>query len=124
MKALSYFSDLTILEIEAVYGLRCALAHDYALVNKGAGRPDRRHRFSIRPLSETKVVELPEERWNGTYQDSSHKNMTVIDVVALGDLVEDVCCKIVSMAKMGELEIELDGGYEELELRYMFVAEA
>ena len=46
-KALGYLSTLTSQEIDAVYALRCAFAHDFSLYNINQKRPSLTHCFKV-----------------------------------------------------------------------------
>ena len=70
-KALEWFSPLSAAERAALYALRCALAHDYSLVNvpefkdpKGRWR-SYQHAFVLHVDDLENLVTFPDERWNG-----------------------------------------------------------
>jgi hypothetical protein len=120
-KALTYFSDLTKPEIDTIYALRCALAHDYSLINipKKRNQLTLQHQFILRART-GKLVTLPDQRWDGNIQNTTLANLTFVDVGELGNLVEGVYSKLLSLAANNSLEIVLSGGKNELINRYTF----
>lgn len=107
------FSDLSIVECEAIYALRCSMAHDYSLCNKDRNRK-LWHMFELANSDSSPVVSLPNKPWDGNY--SNFNNMTRIHVVALCDLVEDIVTKVKGAHRDGKLELRL--GMEEFGTRY------
>jgi hypothetical protein len=123
-KALSYFSQLTSDQINAIYALRCAFSHDFSLYNINVRDPYLTHRFQVRQGSTGDFIVLPKTRWDGNYENMTPDNGTIINLELLGDLVEDICRNLESMARNGELEIVLPGGSDELLRRYSFYSRA
>jgi hypothetical protein len=119
-KALRYFTDLGEKKIQALYALRCAFAHDYGLANPNKGNQDRQHIFTVCEGAHPRLVRFPTSPWEGNYQTVSRDNITVVNLEALGDLVESVCQKVCKQAKNDKLEIELSEGIDELFKRYFF----
>lgn len=107
-------------EILAIYALRCALAHDYALVNLGQGKDARllTHRFLLRTDVSSPLVTLPIEPWDGQLSPSRYRNQTHVNLRALGDLAERVVAEIQAAQLAGDVEIALDGGIDELDGRF------
>jgi hypothetical protein len=120
-KALAYFSDLKEAEIWAIYGLRCAFAHDYSLYNPNERYPERQHWFAV-SQGRTTLVELPTTQWNGDYHNQDAQCLTKIDLQQLGDLVENVVRTVRMLAEQHKLEIALAGGAAELSFRYTLTA--
>jgi hypothetical protein len=119
-KALTYFTNLTNNEIDSIYALRCAFAHDFSLYNINQRDQNLTHRFQVRQGPIGQIVVLPKIRWDGNYNNMTQDNETIINLELYGDLVEDICGKLKDMAKSGDLEIVLNGGAEELLKRYSF----
>ena len=117
-KALKYFTDLSEKEINAIYALRCAFAHDFSLYNINHRKPELTHQFAVGIGGSMTTVILPKEQWDGDYSNRTPENKTIINLEALGDLIEGVCVKLFNLAKQDELEIELEGGSDELLNRY------
>lgn len=117
-KALQYFSALSCDEIDALYAMRCAFAHDFSLYNINVDRPRLTHCFRLEPGPAQPVVTLPATRWDGDFSTRSTDNTTIIRLEAFGDLVESICSQLFELANAGELEVELDGGSDELLSRY------
>ncbi|MEA3476079.1 MAG: hypothetical protein U9R23_06555 [Candidatus Cloacimonadota bacterium] len=119
VRALKYFSeDLTEDEMLALYALRCALTHDFSLCNYNPNNPKLSHIFILRIGNNDKVVKLPTTSWDGSYDNRTEDNQTIIDIEIFGDIVEAICKKIASLAKQNKLEIILTGGADELISRF------
>ena len=118
-KVLSYFSTLGQPEIDAIYALRCAFAHDYSLANVNSGQ-SLQHVFAVCVGDNIPLVQFPKISWSGVYSAVSGDNLTTINLEALGDLVELVCQNILALAESNNLEIALAGGIDELLGRYFF----
>lgn len=118
-KALKYFSVLSQDEADAIYALRCALAHDYSLVNKNANKPNLQHQFALTGGTGTLMVKPPQP-WDGDLLNRTQNNQTMIDMEQLGNLVEGVYARVLELASRGELEVVLAGGKNELIARYTF----
>jgi len=121
IKALSYFSSLSKAEREAIYALRCSFTHDYSLSNINPGNPLRQHRFTVCQGSDF-IVKLPKDKWNGDYNNRTRDNCTIISLEGFGDLVEGIIKKLIVLANNDELGCILNGGCNELLLRYSFYA--
>jgi hypothetical protein len=117
-KALKYFSNLSDDEIEGLYALRCCFAHDFSLHNVNKERQSRTHRFRVGIGTSTHIVMVPSVRWDGDYESKSLDDLTAVNLEAFGDLVENICQQLSTLADTDELEIVLPGGSEELLHRY------
>jgi len=117
-KALRYFSNLSDQEIEAIYALRCAFAHDYNLANKNGMFPNRQHVFTVDKGKQAPLIKLPDVPWNGDYKSVGRENKTVINLELFGDLVESIYQDLCTKARREELEIALSDGVDELRVRY------
>jgi hypothetical protein len=86
--ALKYFSNLSDDEIDALYALRCAFAHDYSLYNIPSNRRrSLQHQFAV-GVGAGPIVSFPKMPWDGDYNNKTAENETVINLEAFGDLVE------------------------------------
>ncbi|MBC9934412.1 hypothetical protein [Chitinophaga qingshengii] len=121
VRTLQYFSDLQDSERYCIYALRCALAHDYGLYNINGREPALTHHFLLRANSTTPLIELPKDQWDGKISTRNPENCTTVNLLALGDLVENIFESLKTMASQNQLEIILQGGTEELSSRYGFV---
>jgi len=119
-KALKYFSALDEKSIDALYALRNAFTHDFSLYNINTSKPQFTQCFRVYGKCTGDVVELPKIAWNGDYNNRNNDNYTLINLEAFGDLVEDLCCKLFSLANSSDLEVTLQGGSDELLQRYSF----
>jgi hypothetical protein len=121
-KALGYFTQLPDREIDALYALRCAFAHDYSLYNiPPNGRQSLQHHFVVWEGSGP-LIRFPNTPWNGDYNNQTNENATWVNLEALGDLVEQVYRQLLNLAAANQLDIALGGGADELVRRYSFVA--
>ena len=116
-RAMCHFSDLSDDDIQTVYALRCAFAHDYALIN--VNRPDRTHHFALVADGATPMIARPSTAWDGNVATITPANVTTVNLELLGDLVESVYKRLVQEANTGTLINRFAGGLDELEKRYM-----
>ena len=116
LKALAYFSKLPEPERQVLYALRCAFAYDYSLYNKG--KPTRTHYFNLVTGDGLPLVSMPKVPWTGDHKRKSHDNVTIVCLTAFGDLVEDICIKLINLAVNDQIEVVLPGGSDELLDRY------
>lgn len=119
-QALSRFTSLDDQRIDAIYALRCAFAHDYSLYNSNRKNPGLTHHFAVGIGGSNDLVILPKTRWGGDYKRKNDDTKTTVNLEVLGDLVEEICRKIIELAARKELEIVLPGGAQELISRYGF----
>lgn len=119
-RALNYFSTLSSQEIDAIYALRCAFAHDFSLYNINMEKPGLTHCFKVFGSSLDPLIELPKRPWNGDYQNKQPECQTAINLELLGELVEQICHKLFALAKANDLEVALSNGSDELLQRYSF----
>jgi hypothetical protein len=113
--ALQRFSELSDGEIEALYAMRCALAHDYSLVNPGKAK--RRHVFEYADHPGGPAVQLPAAEWSGSYSDPVPPAQTTrVNLRAVGDLAESVVSRLRELHQAGELVLRLD--LDEFRMRY------
>lgn len=115
-------------EVEALYALRCALAHDYSLSNLGRGsaelRPLLHHSFSLVEIAPD-LIQLPtsDRRWNGVWGGpgpSSDHDSTTVGLRSVGDFVESLTSEIRAAHSRGEVAIACEGGATEMNERYFF----
>lgn len=119
LRALHYFApQLSIEESEALYALRCSLAHNYSLSNPSE-RPLRRHIFLLWP-SGAPLLQLPEIPWSGQYVGSSPEPnaRTQVCLEAVGDLGEQVAASILECHADGDLAADERIGPAELHVRF------
>jgi hypothetical protein len=120
-KALKYFSSLNQDEIDAIYALRCAFAHDYSLSNIKTLNEKIAHHFKVTEGTATPLIQFPKEAWDGNYENLKAETTTTINLERFEDLVEDIIQHLIEMLKNDQLEIALKGGADELVNRYSFV---
>ena len=116
--ALSYFTDFSGADRIALYALRCTLAHDYSLVNEHPRTHRRTHHFIILSDPDFPVLRHPPQPWNGDYASQEPDNATIVNIRAMGELVEKIYRELLDLAKAGNLKIILPGGMSELTSRY------
>lgn len=118
VRALRYFTTLTIEQSLAIYALRCAFAHDYSLININKNKPMLTHIFTVSQGTTDPVVKLANKQWNGSIENFTDDNITHVNLETLGDTVEEVYQKLIELRNTNRLEIVLKGGAEELLRRY------
>ncbi|MCO5319641.1 MAG: hypothetical protein M9922_11915 [Microthrixaceae bacterium] len=122
-RALYDFTELDDEAIEALYGLRCSLAHDYSLANRKPGLPARQHVFHLTgDPGEVVILPSAELRWTGEWADSEDSfEPTEVRLRSVGDLVEEVVNTIRAEHRAGNVQIALPGGRAEMDRRYFFL---
>jgi hypothetical protein len=104
--------------IEALYALRCALAHDYSLFNraKHGNQPMRDHAFNFTADPVSPLVEFPSSKWNRIYKQPPEEQTTVVNLRKVGDLGEAVVQSLRKHHKEETLGLRLP--LDEFEWRY------
>ena len=120
-KALKFFSDLKKEQIDALYALRCAFAHDFSLSNIKTDNTRHVYHFRVTEGTGTPLVLFSKEEWDGSYQNIKPETTTTVNLELFGDMVENLITRLQEMAKNDQIKIVLKGGAEELEKRYSFV---
>jgi hypothetical protein len=125
LAALGAWTDLPEREREAIWALRCALAHDYSLVNtnprRGGAQLD--HRFQLHDQPGPLVV-LPARRWCGSFDHLFADEDTVVSLREVGTLAEHVAAAVIDAHSEGQLRIRLEGGAPEMRARYFLIYRA
>lgn len=122
-RAIRYFSSLSDREAQAIYALRCALAHDYSLSNRISQRPELRYSFRLEGRLRDELLVIPEVPWDGALIPESDERTTIVCVPRLGDLVEEIVQAVLDLYTMRQLALELEGGGAELLYRYTMTGE-
>lgn len=107
---------VTLRQRQVLYALRCAFAHEFGLFNKGRG-PYLRV-FRLDDSRSGPLVRWPAQPWNGRYQDAHPKCSTTVNLVRVGDLVEEVVRSVRLRSSTLTLRSELPLG--ELQRRFGF----
>ena len=118
--ALLYFGGVSLTQAEAIYALRCSLAHDFGTFNTNNKRPSLTHFFTLHIGASPAVVTLPRKPWDGDILNLNSDNVTYVSLEALGDLVERLYHTLLELSTTDDLEIVLNGGAQELAVRYSF----
>jgi hypothetical protein len=119
LTCLRHFTPLKESEREALYALRCALAHNYSFVNQG--RPGLNHVFTLVPGTiNDAIVIVADPPWNGDFSTVHRAPRTVVNLLALAELGEMVAQYVVMVGSAGGLAVDPAVGYEELLTRYTF----
>lgn len=108
--ALGYFSNLPCEEIFALYALRCAFIHDFFLYNNESKKYV--HHFQVTD-GKGKVVTLPNIKWDGDLK-NRNINITIVNLEALGDLVEEIHRKLLTFTRKNLLKINLGANLDYL----------
>lgn len=123
-KALKYFTNIPHAEVDAIYALRNAFAHDYSLYNINNNKPSYTHHFTVIQSPVHPLVRLPQTQWDGNIANRTQANLTVVNLEALGDTVEHISSTLLQLANNNNVEVTLPGGSDELIQRYSFYAAA
>ncbi len=118
-RAISHFAPIQDPAIiEAIYALRCALAHDYSLFNKdkSGNQPMRDHAFTFTADPVSPLVQLPPTKWNRIYNAPPQDQTTVVNLRKVGDLGETVVDSLRRHHRQGALRLRLP--LDEFEWRY------
>ncbi|WP_410659616.1 hypothetical protein [Amycolatopsis sp. lyj-112] len=116
-QALACFTNLDPARIDALYALRCSLAHDYSLASPSK-RPSRAHHlFKLAHDDHTPLVTLPTQPWPGDYNAIRGRD-TVINLQKIGDLVENVVATLRREHDRGHLRLHPCMNLAEFEVRY------
>jgi hypothetical protein len=104
--------------IEALWGLRNALAHDYSLFNKNPNgpKPGREHAFNFTADTASPLVEFPAVPWNRVYKQPAADQVTVVNLRKVGDLAETVFSSVCNSFRRGTLRLRMS--LDEFEWRY------
>jgi hypothetical protein len=119
IRCLKYYTKLNKKEIDAIYALRNAFAHDYNISNYETKHIHLRHHFTLLNTRLNGILKLPKNQWLGFPDQKTTDNMTVLSLPSLGDLIENIYLHIVELHKKNNLEIILKGGAKELQTRYL-----
>ena len=96
--------NLPNLEVDSIYALRNAFAHDYSLYNIHPTKPSYTHHFRVLKSPVHPLVRLPQVQWDGNINNRTPNNMTVVNLEALGDTVEGICAQLLQLADENTLE--------------------
>lgn len=121
--ALKFFADgLDGKDKKALVALRNAFFHDFSLFN--IDEKDNKNHFCFNvtnhPTQQLILHVNNEYRWDGNIETVKQENFTTINLKGLGDLVENIYQKLISLNNTDELIIVLKKGEAELEKRYFF----
>jgi hypothetical protein len=109
---------LTERDLQALYALRCSLAHDYSLFNPG-GRRDLRFRFALHAERGARLLVHARRRWSGSFTASQPQSTeTLVNLWALGDLAEACHQSVQDCWRAGRLTARVTPS--ELLVRYGF----
>lgn len=113
-------------EVNAVYGLRCCLAHDYSLVNINkinSSRPDYAYSYILNWSLGGPLIQLPKCDWKGDFSifDATHvaaanDYKTLINGTGILNLVRDTLIKLQDLHRNNELICRLNPTNIQIEL--------
>jgi hypothetical protein len=122
VRALREFSPshLTRRDLDALYALRCSLAHDFSLFNEGQGARAREKDFHFGLHTDPKalLIEHAWRRWSVDYATPSEHNQTWVNLRALGDLAEGCAANVERAFRTGRLRARIPA--DDLLIRYSF----
>lgn len=103
-EAIKTFSTITCEEdIDAIYQLRCSLAHSFGLVSNKRKNKNEHRKFSLSFVKTSPIVRHPITEWESNYADKSDDTSTIIGVYALCDEIEYMIQNIINMENEGTL---------------------
>mgnify|MGYP000748629002 CR=1 FL=1 len=121
-RAVEQFSGISKEDKFAIVALRNSLVHTTGLVNLPLYKNSKdldRHKFSLNYVSQNgEIVKMPSVRWNGKYSKKEDSQSTTIHVIPLIKAIEAIYERVVTDLKGGFIELNLEGGIEELKARY------
>jgi hypothetical protein len=120
VKALRYFGGLNEVEANAIYALRCSLAHDFGAFNINSHKPGLTHLFTLHQDPSFPLLHFPKTPWDGNINTFNRDNVTYVNLRALGDLVEAIYKELLTLAANSNLVIILPGGVMELCIKYSY----
>lgn len=101
-------------EVQAIYGLRNALAHDYSVFGPGKVK----HLYRLDRQVGQGVVRFGKTQWDGNYDQIPADCETLVSLRELGELGEDIVRAVRAASTSSAIEILLLGGSDELLTRY------
>lgn len=127
-RAIRQFSPVSRPDAFALQGLRNSLVHDYSLFSqyapggKVAVGSDRHYAFVFEVEGE-ELVQRAAQPWSGILHPDElpFECRTVVSLRHVGDLAESVRARVVEEHARGRLRIALDGGADEMSVRYRFM---
>lgn len=129
-RALAQFAPSWVTEEHGLvlWALRNSLAHDYSLFSQHRDRSgqlvvdsSRHFAFSF-DVEGDELIQRAEAQWSGVLHPDELpiECRTVVSLRQLGDLAERVRARVVEEHACGRLRIALDGGADEMNVRYRF----
>lgn len=107
-------------DANAIYALRCALVHEFGLVNISRSNPDLQRAFTVTPEATGDMVQHPKTPWDGAYASLTADNVTIVHLGCFANQVERIIADLKHKADSGGLATVLDP--VEFETRFfMFV---
>jgi hypothetical protein len=118
LRALRSFSTIGgSQEAEALYALRCSLAHDYSLVNRSK-KPLRRHLFQLEDDPSAPLITLPLRVWDGDPANVDAADDTIVGIPALCDLGEEIAANVRDCYRRQDLALGIPEGPDWVRHRY------
>lgn len=117
-KAAYYFlgyeenGDLT----KTLYGLRNGIVHDASYVSHAK---DGSHYWYRWDDEQTEIIRTPSMPWDGTLGSRSDSNCSFVNPKVFMDSVSEMLNRMMDLNKSGYLSLSMDGGVDELALRYL-----
>lgn len=105
------FMDNDSKKLHALIGLRNAFAHDFNLLNVNQKYISQQHRYTVYWNDSNTIVTLPENRWDGIVSEKNFNRLddiTLVNLFALGNMVESIYCKIIEGVTKDVVTIQTD----------------
>ena len=120
VSALRRFSSppLSSHQLDSLYALRCALSHNYSLVNKERSKKQYWRKFRLSDTATEPLVRKAAVEWNGAFGTTDRREQTSVNLRKFGNLVERLVSRLKRELAAGTLDLALDSA--ELHDRYGF----
>jgi hypothetical protein len=116
---LRMYTHLSKGQREAIYALRCALAHGYNLTNPNQKQQTKNQRFILKGDNSSPLIKLRTRKWDGNPSNANKNTFTAINIVKLENLCEEVYCKLVAQHQAHKLKLRPGLKPKDVFLTYM-----
>lgn len=110
-RALTSFSSLDKVRIEAVKDMRNTLAHNFGLATENIlpnGNPKKcKHKFTLSFSDDAEAIKMPTTEWDGDYNNKEETTSTIIGVAAFCELMESIIANVYECNKNGQLKLRI-----------------
>jgi hypothetical protein len=115
VRAIRQFSKVSEADsLEVLYGLRCSLSHNYAIVRNDARYPKQpKYAFIVHPIptsgtGRVPLIKYPATPWDGDYSKLANPDFrTMVSIAGIGDLFEEIFASVKDLHTKGGLRLRL-----------------